>query len=450
MEKSLFTYPICAAPWSGGGLCLPQRSRLRQGQRGVCPSAARQQKALQGPRRRQGHGGGPPPVSLRGVLRPPAGRPVRPGGGVRPAGEAVLDSGCGEGYYTAGLWEALGRPPLAGIDLSKPSVRLAARRVPEGSSPWPPPTICLWRMPPVGAGAQLLPPWPWTSSGGCSARAGLPLCGARRRPPVGSSSRCSDQPYRNREEGRPHEGFSYRQGGAGGGGGGRGGEALRDLFQMTPIHWKTPRGGGAAGRPGRSAGTGLLPASMCSSAGRGRTLARFMCCAFNCRGGLFCLSEAIHLLPTSARLMPGWRAFHGNPFDTCFLVKPPAGLSERPERGEEPVGKGNFDFPLPSAHPPETTKKGMRFPFLEFLSRPAGGFPTAGAYVVTPPPLRMGWHTLPSWGYINRGPQPPDWPVQGGWGVGAGKSRDPRPDPSFPPLSGKKARATESMTRKQI
>ena len=45
---------------------------------------------------------------------------------------ALLDSGCGEGYYTAGLWEALGRPPLAGIDLSKPSVRLAARRVPEG------------------------------------------------------------------------------------------------------------------------------------------------------------------------------------------------------------------------------------------------------------------------------------------------------------------------------
>ncbi|ERI76469.1 hypothetical protein HMPREF0239_02109 [Clostridium sp. ATCC BAA-442] len=39
-----------------------------------------------------------------------------------------------------------------------------------------------------------------------------------------------------------------------------------------------------------------------------------MCCAFNCRGGLFCLSGAIHLLPTSARLMLGWRAFHGNPF----------------------------------------------------------------------------------------------------------------------------------------
>ena len=44
--------------------------------------------------------------------------------------EGVLDSGCGEGYYTAGLWEALNRPRLAGIDLSKPSERLAARRVP--------------------------------------------------------------------------------------------------------------------------------------------------------------------------------------------------------------------------------------------------------------------------------------------------------------------------------
>ena len=45
---------------------------------------------------------------------------------------SILDAGCGEGYYTAGLWEALGRPPLAGMDMSKQSVRLAARRVPEG------------------------------------------------------------------------------------------------------------------------------------------------------------------------------------------------------------------------------------------------------------------------------------------------------------------------------
>lgn len=45
---------------------------------------------------------------------------------------AVLDSGCGEGYYTLGVWEALRRnrePALAGVDLSKPALRRAAKRV---------------------------------------------------------------------------------------------------------------------------------------------------------------------------------------------------------------------------------------------------------------------------------------------------------------------------------
>ena len=45
---------------------------------------------------------------------------------------AVLDSGCGEGYYTAGIYQALcaaGKAPrMAGIDISKPILRLAARR----------------------------------------------------------------------------------------------------------------------------------------------------------------------------------------------------------------------------------------------------------------------------------------------------------------------------------
>ena len=49
-------------------------------------------------------------------------------------GEAptVLDCGCGEGYYTAGLLEALKnggvKPKIVGIDISRPSVRRAAKR----------------------------------------------------------------------------------------------------------------------------------------------------------------------------------------------------------------------------------------------------------------------------------------------------------------------------------
>ena len=48
----------------------------------------------------------------------------------------LLDSGCGEGYYTAGLYRALCaagyRPRAAGVDISKFALRRAARRLPEG------------------------------------------------------------------------------------------------------------------------------------------------------------------------------------------------------------------------------------------------------------------------------------------------------------------------------
>ena len=47
----------------------------------------------------------------------------------------LLDSGCGEGYYTAGLVRALraaGQSPrCAGVDISKFALRRAARRLPE-------------------------------------------------------------------------------------------------------------------------------------------------------------------------------------------------------------------------------------------------------------------------------------------------------------------------------
>lgn len=47
----------------------------------------------------------------------------------------VLDSGCGEGWYTAGLFRALSEagctPRIAGVDLSRAALRRAAKRVPE-------------------------------------------------------------------------------------------------------------------------------------------------------------------------------------------------------------------------------------------------------------------------------------------------------------------------------
>lgn len=48
----------------------------------------------------------------------------------------LLDSGCGEGYYTAGLSRALTAagqtPQSAGVDISKWAVRRAAKRLPDG------------------------------------------------------------------------------------------------------------------------------------------------------------------------------------------------------------------------------------------------------------------------------------------------------------------------------
>lgn len=48
----------------------------------------------------------------------------------------LLDSGCGEGYYTAGLFQALltdrRAPRAAGVDLSKFALRRASKRLPQG------------------------------------------------------------------------------------------------------------------------------------------------------------------------------------------------------------------------------------------------------------------------------------------------------------------------------
>lgn len=128
MEKSLFTCPICAAPLERGerAYACPNGhayDKAREGYVHLLPANKKHSKApgddkgMAEARRRflSGEYYGHLLAALRAL-----------GAEYAPPGEAVLDSGCGEGYYTAGLWEALGRPPLAGIDLSKPSVRLAA------------------------------------------------------------------------------------------------------------------------------------------------------------------------------------------------------------------------------------------------------------------------------------------------------------------------------------
>lgn len=162
---------------------------------------------------------------------------------------AVLDAGCGEGYYTLGIYRALcetGKAPrMAGIDISKVILRAAAKR---------------------GTGVEFavassyhLP----TADGSIDALLDCfsPLAlseFARVLRPGGTffyvvpaadhlwelKQILYDRPYPNEEKETPYPGFVYREivpvetsftltsp------------EDIRNLFQMTPYYWKTPRAG---------------------------------------------------------------------------------------------------------------------------------------------------------------------------------------------------------------
>jgi len=54
-------------------------------------------------------------------------------GGLEIQPTRILDMGCGEGYYSAALQQALPAAQLFGIDIAKPAVKLAARRCPSGA-----------------------------------------------------------------------------------------------------------------------------------------------------------------------------------------------------------------------------------------------------------------------------------------------------------------------------
>ena len=246
MEKSLFTCPICAAPLERGerAYACPNGhayDKAREGYVHLLPANKKHSKA-------PGDDKGMAEARRRFLSGEYYGHLLAAlcalGAEYAPPGEAVLDSGCGEGYYTAGLWEALGRPPLAGIDLSKPSVRLAARRVPEGEFA----VASAYHLPLADASVGLV----------LNCFSPLALDEFRRVLRPGGAflyvvpaadhlwelkQVLYEQPYRNREEDVPYEGFSYERVEPVEAVVDVAGEALRDLFQMTPYYWKTPREG---------------------------------------------------------------------------------------------------------------------------------------------------------------------------------------------------------------
>lgn len=161
----------------------------------------------------------------------------------------ILDSGCGEGYYTAGVYRTLceaGRDvQMAGIDISKFSLRWAAKR--EKAVEFA--VASAYHLPVQDGSVDLLI--------NCFSPLGLDEFRRVMKPgavflyvvPAAKhlwelKQVLYDVPYENKEERTEYEGFSY--------------EEIRrvrdqihlesqqtifDLFQMTPYYWKTPKAG---------------------------------------------------------------------------------------------------------------------------------------------------------------------------------------------------------------
>lgn len=162
---------------------------------------------------------------------------------------AILDTGCGEGYYTAGVYQALlaagKQPRMAGTDISKFILRYAAKR--EKAIEWA--VASSYHLPVADGSCDLL----------LNCFSPLALEEFRRVLKPGGvflyvvpaaehlwelKKVLYDRPYPNEEKETPYEGFAY--------------EAIvpvdasitlesqadiHALFQMTPYYWKTPKEG---------------------------------------------------------------------------------------------------------------------------------------------------------------------------------------------------------------
>lgn len=248
-----FLCPLCAEPLAEapGGLCCGRGHRFDRAREGYVHLLPVGQKHSRTPGDDKGM-----VAARRAFLDRGWYRPLREALGGLAAAYAgadpvVLDAGCGEGYYTAGVREALleaGRSPVtAGIDISKFSVQKAAGRYREISFA----VASAYRLPVAAGSVDLL----------LNVFSPLALDEFRRvlRPGgvylyVVPAARhlwqlkevLYDRPYPNEERETPYEGFAYQ-------------EILpvrfrvclpsqadiHALFQMTPYYWKTPREGAA-------------------------------------------------------------------------------------------------------------------------------------------------------------------------------------------------------------
>ena len=136
------------------------------------------------------------------------------------------------------------------------------------------------------------------------------------------------------------------------------GQPLLPPIGTFTVHRPTPVG--AAFMAARGATTRVAPTPLC--VGPGATTVSLPRRRPTPQGGLSCSSGAIHLLPTSARIVSGWRIFHMNFFVSVFLSCLRRAPVMVPSSRQSRCGP---DFPRLNNPPLETAKKGeLRFPLL--------------------------------------------------------------------------------------
>ena len=162
---------------------------------------------------------------------------------------AVLDTGCGEGYYTTGIHQALlaaGKAPrTAGIDISKFILRSAAKRSREIEFA----VASSYHLPVADKSIDLLincfSPLAEEEFRRVLVPGGAFLYVVPAADHLWEMKQVLyDQPYKNEEKLTPYEGFRYEdvipvdaeitlesQ------------DDIHNLFQMTPYYWKTPKEG---------------------------------------------------------------------------------------------------------------------------------------------------------------------------------------------------------------
>ena len=251
--ESLFSCPLCAAPLerTDTGLCCPNRHSFDRAAAGYVHLLPPNRKHSQNP------GDDKEMVAARSAFLD--------GGYYAPLRQAlcqlavdcladepapvVVDSGCGEGYYTAGLWEALVKagkePRIAGVDISKFALRRAAKRLREGEFA----VASVYRLPIPDGSAQLLlnvfSPLAAEEFARVLRPGGHFLYAVPSRRHLWEMKEVLyEKPYENPVKREDYTGFVW--------------EGVREvryeitledsrdimaLFHMTPYAWKTPRAG---------------------------------------------------------------------------------------------------------------------------------------------------------------------------------------------------------------